>query len=173
MRKVLQRQFFDRPVVTVAHDLLGKYIVRRIGRKEIAVQITEVEAYDGPHDKASHARFGLTPRSEVMFGHAAHWYVYLCYGIHEMLNIVTGPHDSASAVLIRGVEGASGPGRVTKVLKINRSFNTLPAVRKSGLWIEDRGVAIPKRRIKRTARIGVSYAGPVWAKKKYRFIIQQ
>src|SRR6187549_608385 len=91
---------------TVAHarSLLGKFLVRRFGDGRVESQIiTEVEAYDGAEDLASHASKGRTARTEVMFAPAGIWYVYLCYGIHELLNLVTGPLDYPAAVLIRGL----------------------------------------------------------------------
>lgn len=87
MNKILPQSFFARPVLAVAPDLLGKYLVRD---GYAPMKITEVEAYDGPADKACHARFGRTARTEVMFGPAGYWYVYLIYGMYDMLNIVTG-----------------------------------------------------------------------------------
>ena len=78
--------------------------------------ITEVEAYDGERDRTCHARFGRTPRSEVLYGAGGVWYVYLCYGVHEMLNLVVGPAGWPAAVLIRGVDGITGPGRLTRAL---------------------------------------------------------
>ena len=156
---------------TVAHArwLLGKYLVRRHGGKTDARLITEVEAYDGEHDLACHARAGRTRRTEVMYAAGGVWYVYLCYGVHEMLNLVVGPRDWPAAVLIRGVEHASGPGRVTKALAIGRKLNGIAASRTNGLWLEDRGVRVPPRAVRATPRIGVDYAGPVWAKKRWRF----
>ena len=153
---------------TLAHarNLLGKYLV---GPGGVARMITEVEAYDGEHDLACHARAGRTRRTEVLYGAGGVWYVYLCYGIHEMLNLVVGPSDWPAAVLIRGVEGCHGPGRVTRALGINRRFNAVAAHTAGGLWIEDRGVKVPRRLIKTTPRIGVDYAGPVWSKKPWRF----
>jgi len=94
----------------------------------------------------------------------------ICYGIHEMLNLVVGPPGWPSAVLIRGVEGIEGPGRVTKALGIDRKLNGLPATPESGLWIEDRGPRVPPLRIRATPRIGVAYAGEIWAGKLWRFI---
>ncbi len=132
--------------------------------------ITEVEAYDGERDLACHARAGRTRRTQVLYAEGGRWYVYLCYGIHEMLNLVVGPKDWPAAVLIRGVEGTSGPGRVTKALGIDRQFNAKIADTLDSLWIEDRGVTVPKRRVNTTPRIGVDYAGPVWAAKRWRFI---
>lgn len=178
MKKVLGERFFERPTVEVAQKLLGKYLVRlpagRQGarRKAITAMITEVEAYDGPHDKASHASRGRTARNTPMFGPAGYWYVYFTYGMHWMLNIVTREKGYPAAVLIRGVDGMNGPGRVTKFLKIDKRFNNKKAAPKSGLWIENRGVRIPRGHIKRAARIGVPYAGPVWAKKCWRFYIK-
>src|SRR3954469_11003653 len=103
MKKVLSNTFFDRDTATVAQELLGTFLVRKIGRKEIAAMITETEAYDGPHDLASHASKGKTQRTEIMFGHPGNFYIYLVYGMHEMLNIVTREHGYPAAVLIRGI----------------------------------------------------------------------
>ncbi len=133
--------------------------------------ITEVEAYHGEHDRACHARFGRTARNAVMYGPGGVWYVYLCYGMHEMLNLVTGPQGHPAAVLIRAVAGHNGPGRLTKALKIDRRLNGAPASPTSGLWIEDRGVRVLHRGIRATPRIGVDYAGPVWSKKPWRFVL--
>ncbi|OGF82130.1 hypothetical protein A2924_00380 [Candidatus Giovannonibacteria bacterium RIFCSPLOWO2_01_FULL_44_16] len=114
MRKVLNGKFFERPALKVAEELLGKYLCRQIPgsptsrgsrTSKICLMITEVEAYVGPEDKASHASRGRTPRNGPMFGRAGQWYVYFTYGIHWMLNVVTGPKDFPAAVLIRGVLG--------------------------------------------------------------------
>lgn len=156
--------------VFLARWLLGKVLVRRLpdGREEARV-IVETEAYCGETDLACHARVGRTKRTEVMYGEGGVWYVYLCYGIHEMLNLVVGPRDWPAAILIRGVEGAIGPGRVTKALAIGRQLNAKAAVPASGLWLEDRGVRVPRSRIKVTPRIGIDYAGPLWSAKHWRF----
>jgi len=177
MRKVLGVSFFNRDTKQVAKELLGKYLVRKIGKKEVTAMIVETEAYDGPHDRASHARFGKTQRSAVLFADPGVWYVYLCYGIHEMLNIVTREQGYPGAVLIRAVlingKSLNGPGKLTKYLQIDRRLNEQRATRKSGLWVEDRQVRIAKKHIKRTPRIGVDYAGPLWSKKHWRFVIEQ
>ena len=167
-RTPLGRGFFERGTLVVARELLGKYLVH----SEKALMITEVEAYDGPADLASHAARGRTPRNALMFGDAGIWYIYLCYGIYRLLNIVTGPRDYPAAILIRGVEGVDGPGRLTRHFGIDASFNGKKAEKESKLWIEDRGVVIDPRTILRTPRIGVAYAGPVWAAKKYRFVLR-
>lgn len=182
MRKILRRKFFDRDTVLVAEEILGKFLVRKIGQREVALMITEVEVYDGFRDQASHASRGKTKRNEIMFGEAGHWYVYFTYGMHWMLNLVTREEGYPAAILIRGVEGFDGPAKLTKFLKIDKKINRLPIDKKSGLWVEDRGYKMigekihpPKfsvgklRRVKKGPRVGVSYAGPVWAKRKLRF----
>ena len=165
MRKVLSKKFFEKNALKVAENLLGKYLVRKIGDKEIALKINEVEAYDGFEDKASHAHKGKTERNKVMFGEAGNWYVYLVYGMHNMLNIVTGNKDYPAAILIRGVGEINGPGRLTKFLKISKKLNGKTSSLETILWFEDRGETVDKKKIKRTSRVGVDYAGPIWAKK--------
>ncbi len=161
----------QKKTVALARWLLGKHLVRRHpdGRVE-ARMITETEAYDGERDLACHARVGRTPRTEVMYAAGGVWYVYLCYGVHEMLNLVVGPQDWPAAILIRGVEGAAGPGRLTRVLHIDRALNRTTACDPDGaLWIEDRGVKVPSRAIRASPRVGVEFAGPIWAAKPWRF----
>ena len=173
MKKILTQKFFNRPTLETAKDLLGKYLVRRIDGKEVAFPITEVEAYDGLGDKASHASRGMTARNAVMFGPASYFYIYFTYGMHWMLNVVTGEKGYPAAILIRGGEKISGPARLTKFLKIDQKLNGLKAGKSSGLWFEDRGLQVNPRNIIRTPRIGVAYAGPVWANKNYRFVYEQ
>lgn len=144
-------------------------LVRMHRGKRTALRITEVEAYVGEHDLACHAAKGRTARTEVLYRAGGVWYVYRCYGVHEMLNLVTGPKDRPAAILIRGVEGISGPGRLTKALRIDRRLNGAAAHPDSGLHLEDDGLIVPRRAIKSGPRIGVDYAGPVWAKKPWRF----
>lgn len=172
---VLSRKFFNRPTLKVAEELLGKYIVRKIGNKEYAAKIIDVEAYIGIRDKASHASRGKTPRAEVMFGPPGYWYVYLIYGMHHCGNIVTEKKNYPAAVLIRGIDAegnrVQGPGRVCRYLQIDRQFNNTVAVRKNNLWIEDRGVKINPRELQRGMRIGVEYAG-IWKEKLWRFYLE-
>lgn len=176
---ILKKEFFERSTLKVAQELLGKFLtikhsVSNSGHRVLRYMITEVEAYDGAHDKASHAYHGRTSRNEPMFGFAGVWYVYFTYGMHWMLNIVTGPKDYPAAVLIRGVEGLNGPARLTKFLKIDKKFNKKPAVRATGLWIESaswrKSVKIKKSQIKTSPRIGINYAGE-WKDKHYRFYL--
>jgi len=171
-RRVLTPAFFDRDALLVGRELLGKYLVRRVRGKTRAYRIVETESYIGPDDKASHAHKGRTKRTEVMFGPPGRWYVYFVYGMHEMLNIVTGKKEYPAAILIRGVEEAIGPGRLTKRLEIGRELNGKPASKSSGLWIEDRGEKVPLTDIEATPRIGVAYAKE-WAAKPYRFVLRE
>lgn len=168
--RVLGPDFYRRDVLTVAPALLGKTLVRRSADGEYRAVIRETEAYDGPHDLACHASKGRTPRTDVMFGPAGVWYVYLVYGMHWMLNVVTGEEDYPAAVLIRGAGEWSGPARLTKALGITGALNRTHAAQESGLWIED-GPAVPAASVQRTPRIGVDYAGE-WALKEYRFLIE-
>ncbi|MBI2610380.1 DNA-3-methyladenine glycosylase [Candidatus Kaiserbacteria bacterium] len=176
MARVLRRNFFERRPQTVARELLGKFLVRRVGGKTRAYVITETEAYDGTHDLACHASKGRTRRTEVMFGPAGYWYVYFVYGMYDMLNIVTGLKGYPSAVLIRACQGKTltldGPGKLTRELGITHMMNGKPAVKSSGLWVEDRGVEIKLGDIKRTPRIGVAYAGS-YADKLWRFVLHK
>jgi DNA-3-methyladenine glycosylase len=156
----------------VAPALLGKALARRRGNHLICHKITETEAYVGPHDLACHAARGRTNRTEVMFGPPGVFYIYLVYGMHWMLNVVTGPSGYPAAVLIRSVETIEGPGRLTAALGITGALNGLAATEQSGLWFLDRVEATPAQVVK-TARIGVGYAGPLWAAKEYRFVLDE
>ncbi|REK15511.1 MAG: DNA-3-methyladenine glycosylase [Planctomycetota bacterium] len=168
----MERGFFSRPALVVARELIGKHLVRRIDGEDVAALITETEAYVGAHDLACHGSKGRTPRTEVMFGPAGYWYVYFIYGMHWMLNAVTDDEGHPAAVLLRGAGAWNGPAKLTKALSIDKQFNAHPIARDAALWVEDRGHKIARRRIKRTPRIGVDYAGK-WAAKPYRFVLSQ
>ena len=173
MKNVVPAKFFaTKDAVAFAPWLLGKFLVRtRASGEATRHVITEVEAYNGVEDLASHASRGRTARTEVMHRPGGIWYVYLCYGVHEMLNLVVGPEDFPAAVLIRGLHDLHGPGRLTKGLVIDRVFNGKAAEPASGLHLEDDGLVVTKKWIQVTPRIGVDYAGPVWAKKPWRFTL--
>lgn len=171
MAQQLPQSFFERPVLDVAEELLGALLVRTYAGTVSRHILTEVEAYDGEHDLACHASRGRTPRTEVMYGPPGHWYVYLVYGMHNMLNVVTGSEGYPAAVLIRGVEHIDGPGKLTRALKIDRRLNSTVVEKKTGLWFE-KGTRVPGTHIVRTPRIGVAYAGE-WAKKPWRFVYKK
>ena len=172
MGRALTRRFFARPVEVVARALLGKKLVVG-GRSGV---IVETEAYLGPDDRASHARFGRTDRNAVMFGPAGHSYVYLCYGIHELFNIVTGRDGEPQAVLIRALapsrcEGdlrqMAGPGKLTRALGIDRSHSGLDLTRGDPIAVQP-GRRVDPGDVVIGPRIGVDYAGE-WARAPLRF----
>jgi DNA-3-methyladenine glycosylase len=166
----LSHDFFDRPADRVARELLGcRLAVKGPDGRVSRHVVFEVEAYLGAHDLACHGARGMTPRNAVMFGPAGVWYVYLCYGMHWMLNVVTGGEGVPAAVLIRGVGPHVGPGRLTRSLGIDKAFDGRPAARSTGLWLEP-GRPVPPRLVARTPRIGVGYAG-AWAAKPLRFVV--
>lgn len=163
----LPNSFFQRDVLDVAPELLGKILVRRFADgTEKRYAITEVEAYRGEEDLACHASKGRTPRTEIMYHPGAHVYVYLIYGMYWMLNFVTGSDNEPSAVLIRGIEGFSGPGRVGRELKLDKSFYGENLESSNRIWVED-APSIQKFNI--SPRIGVDYAGEIWAGKYWRY----
>lgn len=166
---VLGSDFFARNTLTITRDLLGCQLCRQLPDGTVLRwPLVEVEAYDGPHDLACHASKGRTKRTDVMFGPPGIFYVYLCYGVHWMLNVVTGPVDYPAAVLIRGAGPATGPGRLTKAMQIDQAFNRLPATVSSGLWFE-RGPEIPDTEIQNSPRIGIGYAPEPWLSAPYRY----
>lgn len=167
----LSKDLFIKNVIQVAPLLLGKKLCRKYEDGSIIkFIITEVEAYNGTEDLACHASKGRTPRTEIMFHEGGVVYVYLIYGMYWLLNIVTGKENDASAVLIRGVEGISGPGRVGKVLKLDKSFYGEDLITSDRLWIEDSGI-YPEYIA--TPRIGIQYAGEPWVSKSWRFITKK
>lgn len=169
MNSRLPSVFFQRDVLEVAPELLGKALVRQFedGRTKRYV-ITEVEAYSGNGDRACHASKGKTKRTEVMFREGGLVYVYLVYGIHWLLNIVTGEEGDASAVLIRGVEEIPGPGRVGKALQLDKSFYGENLATSDRIWIEH-SENQPKYRT--TSRVGINYAGEPWISKPWRYLV--
>jgi DNA-3-methyladenine glycosylase len=173
--QVLPKSFYDRDAESVARDLLGKHLVRRIGRRMQVGRIVETEAYLGPHDLAAHSARGRTARTEVMFGPPGHAYVYLIYGMHNCLNVVTGPGYHASAVLLRALEpisnvdlSASGPGRLCRALEIDRSLNGHDLTQGTLVLVEPDAPA--PFEIDARPRVGVEYARE-WAEKPLRFLI--
>ena len=169
------RNFYARDTTTVAQDLLGKHVVHVVRGIERVGRIVEVEAYLGPHDLAAHSSKGRTARTEVMFGAPGHAYVYLIYGMHHCLNVVTEPEGHGSAVLIRAAEPlrnisgkTSGPGLLCRALGVDRALNGADLLA-DRLYIVDPGPT--EFRVVRRPRIGVDYAGS-WARRLLRFYIR-
>jgi DNA-3-methyladenine glycosylase len=172
----LPRSFYRRDTLAVARDLLGRTLCRRRGGGEVLRgRIVEVEAYDGPDDRASHAHRGRTARNAAMFEAGGIAYVYQIYGMHFCLNVVTGGAGYPAAVLLRACEGpvddlsASGPGRLCRAFGIDRSLDGCALVGPE-LWIEA-GQPVADAAVRRTPRIGVHYAGE-WVRRPYRLVLR-
>ena len=189
-RSRLSRDFFLHTTLDVAKLLLGKFLMHEYHGRKIGGMIVETEAYVGKKDKASHAYKGRrTQRNEVEYGIGGHVYIYLVYGLHLQLNFVTAGMDEPECVLIRALEPtdsidlmkkfrktdneanlANGPGKLCQALKLNKSLNGHDLCEKrSHFYIEDRGMIIPSKEIKKGPRVGIDYAGPYWSKVHWRF----
>ncbi len=195
----IKKSFYNRKTLKVAHEILGKFLVRKIGKKIIAGKIVETEGYVGPNDLASHASRGKTARTAPMFGPPGHAYVYLVYGLSYCFNIVTEKENYPAAVLIRAIEptdGAdimiknrnfnkkqnlkskilnlksltNGPGKLCQALKIDKKLNGIDLTGRV-LWIEDRGLKIKSSDIVPAKRVGVDYAGQ-YKNKPWRFYLK-
>lgn len=165
----LPLSFYTRDVLDVAPDLIGKLLVRKDQEGNLwSYIISETEAYRGGDDKACHASKGMTPRTEVMFRQGGILYMYLIYGMYWMLNIVTEMEDIPQAVLIRGLQDVSGPGRLTKALQLDKSFNGEDLQTSDRIWVADSGI---KARYTTHPRIGIDYAGEFWASKAWRYVL--
>ncbi len=174
--KLPESFYIRRNVTTIARQLLGKVLTTKINRQVTSGIIVETEAYSYK-ERGSHAFKGVTKRNEVMFEQGGKAYVYLCYGVHEMFNVVTNDANKAEAILIRALEPVSGieimqkrmgvgvstritsgPGKLTKALGIDRKLNG-EELKKNIIWIEDKGIKIQRAAIVCSARIGIDYAG--------------
>lgn len=161
------KSFFLRDVVEVAPSLLGKILVRKFEDGSVKrYRITETEAYRGEEDLACHACKGRTHRTEVMYQQGGKVYVYLIYGMYWMLNLVTDEEGYPAAVLIRGIEGFNGPGRVGRELKLDKTFYAEDLTSSLRIWVEDDGSTVD---VLTSERVGIDYAGPVWSAKPWRF----
>ena len=170
----LKRDFYARPTLTVARELIGTYLVRDAGARLRVGRIVETEAYQGPKDLAAHSSRGRTARTEVMFGPPGHAYVYFVYGFWYCLNIVTAAEGTPHAVLLRALEPVSGledktwgPGLLCRAMNIDRALNGTDLCG-DVLWIERPRARVRPARIGRGPRIGVDYAGD-WAARPWRF----
>jgi len=173
MAKITRSFYAGKTTLNVARALLGKHLVHVHEGVERRGRIVEVEAYLGPHDLAAHTSKGLTPRTKIMFGPPGHAYVYLIYGIHHCMNVVTGPEGKGAAVLLRALEPvknlgrAGGPGLLCKAMGIDLRHNGHD-LHSDSLYLDD--VSDARLKIVRRPRIGVDYAGE-WAHKELRFYI--
>jgi DNA-3-methyladenine glycosylase len=165
--KRLKSADYGQDAPTLAPELLGKFLCRKTKNRIIRLRITETEAYYGEADTACHASKGKTERTKIMYQPGGFAYIYLCYGIHWMLNVVTGKKDFPEAVLIRGIEGYEGPGKLTKFLKIDKSLNGENLSLSDRLWIEDDGYRPAFRTGK---RVGIDYAANKDKNRLWRFI---
>ena len=162
----LNYDFYHRPCLQVARELVGKWLVRRLPSGEnLRLRISETEAYCGEADTACHAHKGRTKRTEVLYGDAGTIYIYLCYGMHWLLNVVTGDAEDPQAVLIRACVDAPGPGRLTKALGINGALNR-GSICGDELWIEDDGQACT---VVTDKRVGIGYASQEDQDRLWRF----
>ncbi len=187
MKPVLARNFYDRPTLTVARELIGARLVRILDGTKLVGLITETEAYISQKDLACHAKAGLTPRTKVMFGEPGHAYVYFTYGNHWMLNVVTEKEGFPAAVLIRaiqpieGVEVMSarrmgrdtfGPGKICQAMGISKAENGVDLTdTAAGLWIEA-GLRVPNSLVTKGPRVGLNNTPEPWLSKPWRFLVK-
>ena len=166
MNEKLTENFYTQSALELAPALLGKYLCRKLDDDSILrCRITETEAYYGTDDTACHASKGKTDRTRIMWESGGLAYVYLCYGIHNMLNIVSGKEGFPEAVLIRGIEGFDGPGKLTKFLQITRTQNYENLLVSPNLWLEDG----EQFEFETSKRIGIDYADEKDRKKLWRW----
>jgi len=184
---ILPRDFFDRPTLKVARDLIGARLVRILEGKKLVGFITETEAYISEKDLACHAKAGLTARTKVMYGEPGHAYVYFTYGNHWMLNVVTEKEGFPAAVLIRAIqpiEGVDimmerrsrrdtfGPGKLCQAMGITKSENGADLTETvSGLWVEA-GIKVPNSLVTKSPRVGLNNTPEPWLSKPWRFMIK-
>ena len=164
----LDYDFYHRPCLEVARDLVGKVLVHKTGNGELRLRISETEGYCGEADTACHAHKGRTKRTEVLYAEAGTVYIYLCYGMHWLINIVTGEKQQPEAVLIRACVDAPGPGRLTKKLGITGALNRESILTSPELWIEDDGF---RCKVRTDKRVGIGYASREDQERPWRFIL--
>ncbi len=164
----LPKKFYLQSAQILAPALLGKLICIQKGTDVFRYRITETECYQGEDDTACHAHKGKTLRTEMMYREGGYAYIYLCYGMHHLLNIVAGEKDYPQAVLIRGIEQFAGPGRTTKAMGITKEWNGEDLCNSPRFWLEDDG-ATPS--YQSGPRIGIDYADKKDRERPWRFWI--
>ena len=153
---MMDREFFRQDAQTLAQALVGKLLVRKMPDGTVKkLRISETEAYLGVNDTACHAKMGKTNRNRLLWCDGGTVYVYLCYGVHWLMNIISGCEDDPQGVLIRCCVGAEGPGKLTKALGIDKSFNGCDILSCPDLWLEDDGYEVD---IIKDRRVGINYA---------------
>jgi DNA-3-methyladenine glycosylase len=186
---ILTREFYLRPVQKVARDILGKRLIRLVDNQRVGGIIIEAEAYDGEQDLACHARVGQTERNKVMYSQGGHAYVYFTYGMHWMLNCVTGEIGYPSAVLIRAIvptDGlefiktrrsdvieklwCNGPAKLTKALAIRGELNGSDLCDPNGTLFVENGLEMSDQMVKITPRVGIQSTPEPWLSKPWRFV---
>ena len=190
--RILPQSFYDRPVLDVARNLLGQRVLRLLDDQRVSGLIVETEAYRGEEDLACHARAGRTPRTAVMYGPPGHAYVYFTYGMHWMLNCVTGPEGFPAAVLIRAIisqegleviaanragrpprEWCNGPAKLCQALAIDGKLNNITLYDPAGdLWLEE-GQPVDDKHVQNTPRIGINNTPEPWCSIPWRFVVDE
>ena len=167
-RRIEDPKIFIRPAMELAPYLAGKLLCRDMDGRVERLRITETEAYLGECDTAAHARHGRTARTEPLYQAGGTLYVYLCYGIHWLLNVAAGETGDPQCVLIRACRGFEGPGRLTKRLNIDKRFNGKSILTLDELWLEDDG---QEYSVQVLPRVGISFASPEDVARPCRFVI--
>lgn len=191
-KNILSRSFYIQPTLAVARQLLGKYLVHNTVQGKLVGKIVETEAYIGPRDKASHSYGGkMTERNKAEFLIGGHVYIYLVYGMYWQMNITTEDSDVLGCVLIRALEPiggleqmkalrynkdtrnlTNGPGKLCMAMQLDKSLYGVDLANNKIIYLEDRGDRVRLSGVISCARIGIDYAGPYWAKRKWRFYIK-
>ena len=164
----IDKNIYKLSSIELAPKLLGKILCRSINGKVLKYRITETEAYYSEQDTACHAHKGKTNRTKIMYEEGGVAYIYLCYGMHWMLNIVSGGKDIPQAVLLRSVEGYNGPGKLTKILNITGKLNGENLINSNKIWLENDNFVC---KFKSAPRIGINYANEEYKNKLWRFIL--
>lgn len=168
MTRRLKREELEQPATRLAPELLGKLLCRRTKQGVLKYRIMETECYFGEEDTACHASKGKTDRTKVLYERGGTAYVYLCYGIHSLFNVVSGSNGHPEAVLIRGVIGYNGPGKLTRAMGIDRDLNNEDMVVSDRLWLEDDGY---RPEYVTAKRVGIDYATEEYRDILWRFIV--
>ncbi|MDE5910020.1 MAG: DNA-3-methyladenine glycosylase [Lachnospiraceae bacterium] len=164
----LLRDVLEQPATQLAPELLGRLLCRRTAQGILKYRIMETECYFGEEDTACHASKGKTDRTKVLYEKGGTAYIYLCYGIHSLFNVVSGREGHPEAVLIRGVTGYNGPGKLTRAMEIGRDLNYEDMVVSDRLWLEDDGCRPEYIAAK---RVGIDYATEEYRDILWRFIV--